>query len=222
MNQEKIGKFIATCRKKQNLTQEQLAEKLGVTDKSVSRWENGKSMPDVSLFKSLCEVLNITINELLSGEKINSDLCNQKTDKNIQTTFNQKKKLKRIFKIIVIIFIVLFSIFVFHKLYPPGNISNYSSHFELDNKHSQTDIQGAIHTFTLYFQKNFRNSSLIQVYYYNDYEKLEKKWQQSALENYNDILVLYVNYRKKSIDKFSYFVLVRKNNKDWQVIDKFS
>ena len=68
MNQEKIGKYISKKRKELKITQEQLAEKLRVTDRSVSRWENGKSMPDVSLFKQLCEVLNITLDELLCGE----------------------------------------------------------------------------------------------------------------------------------------------------------
>ena len=68
MNQEKIGKYISKKRKELKITQEQLAEKLGVTDRSVSRWENGKSMPDVSLFKQLCEVLSITLDELLCGE----------------------------------------------------------------------------------------------------------------------------------------------------------
>ena len=67
MNQEKIGKFILECRKNKKLTQSELAEKLGVTDKSVSNWENGRNMPDFSLFKSLCEVLEISINELISG-----------------------------------------------------------------------------------------------------------------------------------------------------------
>ena len=73
MNQEKIGRFISKCRKEQKLTQSELAEQLGITDRSVSNWENGKNMPDLSLFKPLCEILNITINELLSGEKINKD-----------------------------------------------------------------------------------------------------------------------------------------------------
>ena len=68
MNQEKIGKYISNKRKDLKLTQEQLAEKLGVTDRSVSRWENGKSMPDLSILKSLCEVLNIKLEELFSGE----------------------------------------------------------------------------------------------------------------------------------------------------------
>ena len=73
MNQEKIGKFIAKCRKDKKMTQSELAEKLGVTDKSIGNWENGRNMPDLSLFKPLCDVLGITINDLLSGEKISKD-----------------------------------------------------------------------------------------------------------------------------------------------------
>ena len=65
MNQEKIGNFIAKCRKEKNITQSELAEKLGVTDRSISNWENGKNMPDLSLFKPLCKELDITINELI-------------------------------------------------------------------------------------------------------------------------------------------------------------
>ena len=64
MNQEKIGKFIADKRKERNLTQEQLAEKLGVTNRAISNWENGKNMPDLSLFKPLCDELDISINDL--------------------------------------------------------------------------------------------------------------------------------------------------------------
>ena len=73
MNQDRIGKFIAECRKKKNMTQRELAERLGVTDKSVGNWENGRNMPDLSLFKPLCDELNITINDLMSGEVIEKD-----------------------------------------------------------------------------------------------------------------------------------------------------
>lgn len=65
MNQEKIRKFIAECRKIRKITQAELAEQLGITDRSISNWKNGKNMPDLSLFKPLCEILNITINELI-------------------------------------------------------------------------------------------------------------------------------------------------------------
>lgn len=71
MNQEKIGLFIAKCRREKNMTQEDLTEKLGVSNKSISRWENGKTMMDISLFEPLCNELDISIIELLNGERIN-------------------------------------------------------------------------------------------------------------------------------------------------------
>ena len=70
MDQTEIGKFIAKCRKKKKLTQAQLAERLGITDRAVSKWETGKSMPDSSIMLELCEILGITVNALLSGEEI--------------------------------------------------------------------------------------------------------------------------------------------------------
>ena len=69
MNQSVTGKFIALKRKQKNLTQEQLAEKLGVSNKTISKWETGKCMPDYSIVKSLCEELEVTVAELLDGEK---------------------------------------------------------------------------------------------------------------------------------------------------------
>ena len=80
MNQIKIGKFIAECRKKKNLTQMQLAEQLGITDRAISKWENGKSMPDSSIMLELCDILCISVNELLSGEKIDMENKNQKNE----------------------------------------------------------------------------------------------------------------------------------------------
>ncbi len=81
MDQVKIGKFIAECRKRQNLTQMQLAEKLGITDKAVSKWERGITMPDTSIMLSLCDILRISVNELLSGERINMENNDQKNEK---------------------------------------------------------------------------------------------------------------------------------------------
>ena len=69
MDQIKIGKFIAECRKQKSLTQMQLAEKLGITDKAISKWERGVAMPDTSIMIELCDILSISVNELLSGEK---------------------------------------------------------------------------------------------------------------------------------------------------------
>ena len=80
MDQIKIGKFIAECRKKNNLTQMQLAEKLNITDRAISKWENGKAMPDSSIMLDLCEELKISVNELLSGEMISMENKNEKQE----------------------------------------------------------------------------------------------------------------------------------------------
>ena len=88
MNQEKIGKFISDCRKKKKLTQSDLAEKLGVSDRTVGNWENGRNMPDLSLFKPLCDELDITINELLSGEKLPKEKYQEKFEENIINTID--------------------------------------------------------------------------------------------------------------------------------------
>ena len=71
MDQIKIGRFIAECRKQKNLSQLQLAERLGITDKAISKWERGISKPNTSIMLELCEILGISVNELLNGEKTN-------------------------------------------------------------------------------------------------------------------------------------------------------
>jgi transcriptional regulator with XRE-family HTH domain len=98
MNQEKIGKFIASCRKSAGLTQAALAEKLEITDRAVSKWENGKSMPDASIMLNLCEQLGISVNELLSGERLDMDDYRKLAEENLlqlkkQEELNNKKLL---------------------------------------------------------------------------------------------------------------------------------
>ena len=108
MDLDKIGKFIALNRKNKGLTQEQLAEKLGVTNKTVSRWETGKYMPDLSLLKPLSEELGITLNELLSGEKIKEEKIVENTERNILNTIDySSKKVENEHKKISIILMIL-------------------------------------------------------------------------------------------------------------------
>ena len=92
MNQIKIGKFIAECRKMINLTQIQLADKLGITDKAISKWERGIAMPDSSLMLELCDILGISVNELLNGEKIIMENNNQKNE---QLLLDMAKELEK-------------------------------------------------------------------------------------------------------------------------------
>ena len=83
MDQIKIGKFIATCRKEQGMTQAVLAEKLGISDRAVSKWETGKSMPDSGIMLELCGFLKINVNELLSGEKIMAESYDKRAEENL-------------------------------------------------------------------------------------------------------------------------------------------
>lgn len=92
MNQKAIGTFIAACRKDKGLTQMQLAEKLNITNRAVSKWENGKSLPDASIMLDLCAILGITVNELLSGERIPMEEYQQKAEQNLVNL--QEKKVQ--------------------------------------------------------------------------------------------------------------------------------
>ena len=92
MDQIKIGRFIAECRKKQSLTQIQLAEKLNITDRAVSKWETGRSLPDSSIMLQLCDILGITVNDLLYGEVITMDNYNKELEKNLLEMVKQKEE----------------------------------------------------------------------------------------------------------------------------------
>ena len=92
MDQVKIGKFIAECRKKASLTQMQLAEKLNITDRAVSKWETGKAMPDSSLMLELCTILKISVNDLLCGEVVTMDNYNKELENNLLEMVKQKEE----------------------------------------------------------------------------------------------------------------------------------
>lgn len=92
MDQVKIGKFIAECRKKANLTQMQLAEFLNITDRAVSKWETGKAMPDSSIMLDLCNLLKITVNDLLCGEVVQMENYNKELENNLFEAMKQKER----------------------------------------------------------------------------------------------------------------------------------
>lgn len=92
MDQIKIGKFIAACRKNVNLTQMQLAEMLGITDRAVSKWETGRSLPDSAVMLELCGILEITVNDLLSGERITMQDYNKEMENNLIEMVKQKEE----------------------------------------------------------------------------------------------------------------------------------
>ena len=107
MDLKRIGKFIASCRKKQKLTQEQLAEKLNITYKAVSKWETGKGLPDASIMKDLCNILKITVNELLSGEFIDKNNYDKNVEKRLLEMIKQKQEYdKRLLRIEILMGII--------------------------------------------------------------------------------------------------------------------
>ena len=133
MNQEKIGKFISELRKEKKLTQQELAERLGVTDRSVSNWENGKNMPDLSLFKPLCEILNISINDLMNGEKIKSEEYQVKTNEIMINTINYSNdKIKsNILRNGIILIVVGLVITLFASSVYRGGLNNSATYIML-------------------------------------------------------------------------------------------
>ena len=126
MDQMKVGKFIAVCRKEANLTQLQLADKLGITDKAVSKWERGITMPDTSIMLELCDILGISVNELLSGEKIDMENNNQKNEQLLLDMAKElEKKNKTIWSsmwaiMIISITVLIAGIFIAAFLIPEG------------------------------------------------------------------------------------------------------
>lgn len=127
MNQQKIGRFIQERRKEKELTQVELAEKLGVSNRTISKWENGRCLPDYSVFQDLCKELDITINELLAGEKLNDDNYQNKFEENFISIVDYNNKMRNMkikraigfiaFLIIAYILYKAFIVFFYYNQY---------------------------------------------------------------------------------------------------------
>ena len=111
MDQVKIGRFVAECRKKKNLTQAQLAESLGITDRAVSKWENGRSLPDSSIMLALCKELDISVNDLLCGEVVSMENYNKELENKLLEVVKEKERAdKQLLRLEVIIGVVCVAI----------------------------------------------------------------------------------------------------------------
>ena len=106
MNQVKTGQFIKACRKKKNLTQREVADRLNISEKTVSKWETGNGLPEVSLMLPLCELLEISVNELLSGERLDEKRYFEKAEQNIMSLIQEKAEAKKKLIIAVIIAVI--------------------------------------------------------------------------------------------------------------------
>ncbi|MDO4996481.1 MAG: helix-turn-helix transcriptional regulator [Bacilli bacterium] len=116
MNQEKIGKFIARVRKEKNMTQQELANKLNITDRAISHWENGRSMPDAGIMLELCKLLDINVNELLSAKKIIKESYNEQAEENLlemrREIESKNKKILTLNRIITFLGVVIYLLIV--------------------------------------------------------------------------------------------------------------
>ena len=130
MNQEKIGRFIASCRKECGYTQASLGEKLGITDRAVSKWETGKSIPDASIMLELCNLLKISVNELLTGEHIAMENYKEKAEENLLELQEKKVKAQKSLFRTELLFIVIIGIIMlvihFSAITKLNSSKNYS------------------------------------------------------------------------------------------------
>ena len=171
MNQEKIGKFIAKKRKEKNLTQIQFAEKLGVSDRSVSNWENGKNMPDMSLFPIISKELNITINDLMSGEIVEKKEYQQKFEENIIYTIDNRVKKEN--KLLKIVLLILFAIFFISVMY--------------------------VSVESIYMQSKMDSYPLIQKIYSDDVHANDNEYFERAIYSYGFYVKYF--YKSKNTEK---------------------
>ncbi len=186
MNQEKIGKYIAEKRKERKLTQQELAERLGVTNRSVSNWENGKNMPDLSLFKPLCQELDISINDLMSGEKIDKKNYIDALEENVVnmvSSLESKRKRKMRFLLIslitaIILFIIVRCFYVYYEI--DVKYDNRVMSCEIKEKELAFTINGQSTLNTYYTSKEIGNK---QIYFFhstiNLYNKRRSNWEYS-------------------------------------------
>ena len=187
----KIGKYIAFKRKEQGLTQKQLAEKLNMSDKSVSKWERGICLPDVSVYLELCKILDISINEFLAGEDIPKETIEQKAEENIiqitKDNKNKQKYLKKIIRLLIVmlvVFIFITSIFIYKKLTQPQNyIEPYlEKSTEMQTANMLSNHPGDILLFHYNSKKDFDSLTM----YLTQYQKDKKISDKEICTFYNN------------------------------------
>lgn len=187
----KIGKYIAVKRKALGLTQKQLAEKLNMSDKSVSKWERGICLPDVTVYLELCKILGISINEFLAGEDIPKETIEQKAEENIiqitKDNKNKQKYLKKIIRLLIVmlvVFIFITSIFIYKKLTQPQNyIEPYlEKSTEMQTANMLSNHPGDILLFHYNSKKDFDSLTM----YLTQYQKGKKISDKEICTFYNN------------------------------------
>ena len=179
MNQQKIGKFIQERRKKKELTQVELAERIGVSNRTISKWENGNSLPDYSMFQDLCKELDISINELLSGEKLTQENYQKKLEENFVSTidYNNKKRNKKIKRMMIWIILLIIIYYLYKAFIVYFYYKDYTIHDENSFPYNK-NIE------TLQIERNNKaNTNVLQkelnIYIPDDFELITDKAKSS-------------------------------------------
>lgn len=192
MDTKKIGRFIAENRKAKNLTQKELAEKLGVSDKTVSRWENGNYMPDLSMLKPLSDVLDISLNELLSGEYITQENVAEKAEASIESTLEysrrkiEKSRIKAYLMMVGCIYGLLFVWFLLNAVffaevpYQSGDVSQWEEQYP---NHSAFEM-GLSRTGQPVFVDTAKAMRQAKVIYSDAIDYLQKEYHLLPLSQY--------------------------------------
>lgn len=188
MDTNKIGKFIAENRKKKNMTQQDLANLLNVGSKTISRWETGRHMPDLSMLIPLSEEIGVSVHELLLGEYIEERELNMKTKQSMETivTLSEKKKKRDLFYIVSVLTLIFMVIYMFavHPVYLNGNIKEVDKVIETSQYYTAEEINEAMNTVTEHFETLMTNCTLMQITYGDVYcEELREKWIKRANED---------------------------------------
>lgn len=217
MNENKTGVFISTLRKEKELTQAQLAEKLNVTDKAISRWETGKGMPDSSLLVPLANILGITVNELLTGERISEETFSKKSEDNlvvaVQRTETAVKKGKtvKLFLIIAVIICVFSISFLIKTVIDKQNTVTYVGDFRTKNRISVTELLIDLDSRNSYFSENTVCTDIdIRLDENGNFKRAEIKMNDESMHEYINLALLSQSEQPEQLSyiitkKYSYY-----------------
>lgn len=217
MDVVKIGAFIKAQRTELNMTQKDLAEKIGCTDKAISRWETGKGMPDSSFLVPLANILGITVNELLTGEKISEETFTQKSDNNlveaVQKTETAVKKSKtvKLFLIIALIFCVFSISFLIKTVIDKQNTVTYVGDFGTKNRIAVTELLIDLDSRNSYFSENTVCTDIdIRLDADGNFKSAEIKMNDESMHEYISLVLLSPSEQPEQLSyiinkKYSYY-----------------
>lgn len=217
MDVMKIGAFIKSQRTELNMTQKDLAEKIGCTDKAISRWETGKGMPDSSFLVPLADILGVTVNELLTGEKIPEEVFTQKSEDNLVVAVQKTEKAVKqgktvkLFLIVAIIFCILSISFLIKTVIDKQNTVTYVGDFETKNRIAVTELLIDLDSRNSYFSENTVCTDIeIRLDADGNFKHAEIKMNDESMHEYISLVLLSPSEQPEQLSyiinkKYSYY-----------------